>query len=350
MSKTTIPSIAWQSNNGELIWNLITELEKPENFKVFCGKKDKDENTSGDSKAKASKRMAEVILPDYFKINGRTVGDRVKGKIDALITEYRKHAKRLTKTGEGIGGPDSQSDDTPASFFIEGGGPNEETPAHALNIWDEIVRVWPYFPRMHALFGSRPNVTPIAVTTGVGPNGLQTQWFQRPDDFIDPVLLNTPERPVASAPTQPLTATRSFGSEHTNYEPGTPTPSQVSRSQVSGSLLPRYAKPSSASRDAIERLKASNSTVPKKRSAIDQLLELSKENIQFMRDSSERKQVSSERSQLFEEYKAGLWTDVEFRAKVDELTRSKSPPAKRRREYSPDWDLGRFDDDEGEQD
>ncbi|KAF8054710.1 hypothetical protein FPV67DRAFT_1644943 [Lyophyllum atratum] len=202
MSKTTIPSIAWQSNNGELIWNLITELERPENFKVFCGKKDKDENTSGDSKAKASKRMAEVILPDYFKINGRTVGDRVKGKIDALITEYRKHAKRLTKTGEGIGGPDSQSDDTPASFFIE----------------DEIVRVWPYFPRMHALFGSRPNVTPIAVTTGVGPNGLQTQWFQCPDDFIDPVLLNTPERPVASAPTQPLTVTRSFGSEHTNYD------------------------------------------------------------------------------------------------------------------------------------
>jgi hypothetical protein len=131
---------------------------------------------------------------------------------------------------------------------------------------------------MHALFGSRPNVTPIAVTTGVGPDGLQTQWFQRPDNFIDPALQNTPERPVAPAPApaQPLTATRSFGSEHTNYEPGTPTPSQVSGSQGSGSSLTRFAKPSSASREAIERLKASNSTVPKKRSAIDQLLEVSK--------------------------------------------------------------------------
>ena len=42
-SKSHVPPINWSGNNGELIWKLITELEKPENFKVFLGKKDKHE-------------------------------------------------------------------------------------------------------------------------------------------------------------------------------------------------------------------------------------------------------------------------------------------------------------------
>jgi hypothetical protein len=45
MAKTTekVPVIDWSGNNGALIWQLITELEKPENFKVFLGKRDKHE-------------------------------------------------------------------------------------------------------------------------------------------------------------------------------------------------------------------------------------------------------------------------------------------------------------------
>jgi len=59
------------------------------------------------------------------------------------------------------------------------------------------------------MFGTRGNVMPIAVTTGVGPNGRQTVWYQRPDDednsMIDPVLLQTqvaaPSSPRTSLPT-----------------------------------------------------------------------------------------------------------------------------------------------------
>jgi hypothetical protein len=42
-TKKNVPTINWSSNDGELIWKLITELEKPKNFKVFFGKNDKNE-------------------------------------------------------------------------------------------------------------------------------------------------------------------------------------------------------------------------------------------------------------------------------------------------------------------
>ena len=102
MAGEKVPVINWSANEGELISKLITELEKPENFKVFLGKKDKykvsvasfnftyfsitdtfSKNTSGDSKAKVAKRMGQAILLEFFKINPKVVGDRVKGKIDA---------------------------------------------------------------------------------------------------------------------------------------------------------------------------------------------------------------------------------------------------------------------------
>jgi hypothetical protein len=42
-TKENVPAINWSGNDGELIWKLIMELEKPQNFKVGLGKKDKNE-------------------------------------------------------------------------------------------------------------------------------------------------------------------------------------------------------------------------------------------------------------------------------------------------------------------
>jgi hypothetical protein len=42
-STVSVPVINWTANEAELIWKLITKLEKPENSKVFIGKKDKNE-------------------------------------------------------------------------------------------------------------------------------------------------------------------------------------------------------------------------------------------------------------------------------------------------------------------
>ena len=39
------------------------------------------------------------------------------------------------------------------------------------------------------IFASQPNVTPICITTALGPNGCSTVWYQPPDHLIDPQLL-----------------------------------------------------------------------------------------------------------------------------------------------------------------
>ena len=46
---------------------------------------------------------------------------------------------------------------------------------------DQIVQRNQYFPLLHKLFHSRPNATPICLTTGLGPNGAQTVLVQQPD-------------------------------------------------------------------------------------------------------------------------------------------------------------------------
>jgi hypothetical protein len=138
---------------------------------------------------------------------------------------------------------------------------------------EEIVAAWPYFPRFHVLYASRPNVNPITITTGIGPTGPQTQWLQRPDDFIDPALR---EAEPPSTPS-PLTASRSFGSDQTNiYDLVTPSPHPPPASQPPASSVTRLPKPSTAHRHAIDQMKATIQVVPKKRTVIDVLVDASR--------------------------------------------------------------------------
>ena len=41
--KAKIPDIPWTEHDNRLTWLLLTEIEKPVNYKVLFGKKDKDE-------------------------------------------------------------------------------------------------------------------------------------------------------------------------------------------------------------------------------------------------------------------------------------------------------------------
>jgi hypothetical protein len=47
---------------------------------------------------------------------------------------------------------------------------------------EQIKRDFKFFPRLHKIFASRPNVTPIVVITALGPQGRKTVWYQPPDD------------------------------------------------------------------------------------------------------------------------------------------------------------------------
>lgn len=147
------------------------------------------------------------------------------------------------------------------------------------------MREFRFFPRLHYLYGARPNVVPIAVTTGIGPDGPRTQWIQRPDpisdEVIDPTLRDdnpngsdAPGSPV-DPPSSPMLSqqTRAFGSDQTNAIPATPTPRSQNDSVNSSSRPP---KPSNASRQKLDSIKAGISMVPKKRTLTDAVIEMTR--------------------------------------------------------------------------
>lgn len=106
--------------------------------------------------------------------------------------------------------------------MVPAGGPDCSTSLHAQNIWgkigmfrwstydsplglDDIVQKCPYFPVLHRIFCAWPNLTPPAITTGVGPNGRHTVYLPppcrrsySPDIPIDPAL--TSQTPTFSQP------------------------------------------------------------------------------------------------------------------------------------------------------
>ncbi len=63
-------------------------------------------------------------------------------------------------------------------------------------------------------------MTPIVVTTGAGPHGIQTVWVQPPDDnsMIDPILLAEDRATIAAShtPAASQPRVRSFGNDATN--------------------------------------------------------------------------------------------------------------------------------------
>jgi predicted small lipoprotein YifL len=52
-----------------------------------------------------------------------------------------------------------------------------------LCVTEQIESEFPFFPCLHAILAARPNVVPIAITTGVGPCGRKTVFYQPPDNF-----------------------------------------------------------------------------------------------------------------------------------------------------------------------
>ncbi|KDQ17749.1 hypothetical protein BOTBODRAFT_646914 [Botryobasidium botryosum FD-172 SS1] len=185
---TSIPmQLLWSANNSEKVYLFLGELEKPEHYKLFFGKKDKNEaslpyNTSGVSKTGAFKTLAQAVWPEYYAINPTILGARMKNKFDSLTSKYKEKAQLLRQTGGGID-PAEQStqgteNDSPNSYYIPAAGPQDDTPQEAKNLWDKIIQEFEFFPRLHNLMCARPNVIPICLSTGVGPKGKETVFIQ----------------------------------------------------------------------------------------------------------------------------------------------------------------------------
>lgn len=167
-------------------------------------------------------------------------------------------------------------------FYILADGPDDATPDFACNIWgifqtlnqflfanlhlEKINQEFPYFSELHKLFGTRGNVVPVAVTTGVGPNGAQTIYYQPPDErsdirpepVIDPALLAWEPSPEPPTPTQVPR-----------------TPANVRPMPGADSKNTRGPKASTTSRLAHEKAAAIR-IVPQKRSVAESLLDISR--------------------------------------------------------------------------
>ncbi|KAF7972866.1 hypothetical protein HWV62_16910 [Athelia sp. TMB] len=364
--KSTLPEISW---TVQLTWSLIEEMTKRENAKVLFGKED-GENSSGDTKAAVHKRIAKAIIPELWNINPSTAGDRVKGKIESLRKKYSQFAKRLKTTGEGIGnGDDGDGDGDGANaagtvvfdFYVPPSGPNEETDTRAVNIWQDIEQQFPFFPSLHRLYASRPNINPPAVTTGVGPYGRRVTYMQPPDDQIDPALSDIP-------PTQPP-ASRAFGTDIANdiltpdvsqAPPSTPFRTPTPAASQSSARGPRAPVFSTA---AIENAKKAISIVPKKRSFEESIIEIAghvlflsallfppltklyRNNIKAMDARAREDRDVRKQELLLQEFKAGIWSRGEYRRELKKLKREVTPepvpsePSASPREPSPEWQV-----------
>jgi hypothetical protein len=146
-----------------------------------------------------------------------------------LRKTYTKFSAQLLVTRGGVHQGDSNQNESSQDQEEDGNlqkrvytvppeGPNENTNAQAQNLWgellfaiycslfsEEISEKFPFFPCLHLLLSEHPNIVPVVVRTGVGPNGpsdaiyhssLSTQSQSQlpgqldiPDDHIDPQLL-----------------------------------------------------------------------------------------------------------------------------------------------------------------
>ncbi|KAL1945887.1 hypothetical protein VTO73DRAFT_1889 [Trametes versicolor] len=301
MAPTTLPKINWTAGNHLLTWQLLAEVEKEENRKVLFGKRG-DQNSPAEHKISVAKSIAAAVVPDLYALDATVAGDRVKSKI-ASITE-------------------------------------------------QIERDWPFFPRFHRLLSTRPNVLPVAITTGVGPQGESTVYFQgRPptsgsqgaaqvitDDVIDPALRSVDMNQVRTPPTPP--------------------PTQQSLPPASASVPKTPTSTQATGQDklnlAMQKASASIKPLSKKRTWEDSFMSITEKNMELvqtrMKEEREEKRAHlriKEREQYLAEYREGLISREEWQALVSgersaslgKHSASLSPPPRRARQQSPRWDI-----------
>ncbi|KAJ7231220.1 hypothetical protein C8J57DRAFT_1533837 [Mycena rebaudengoi] len=342
--KSNLPAIPWQADNNKLIWALLTEIEKPENSKILFGMKAKGENTSGDTKVAVYK-----------------FGERCKAMmVEKLIKGYKENAQSLRQTGGGVGAEEAQEEGSQTVnmvFYIPATGPDCTTLKKAP---EEIINRYPFFPRLHVIFATRPNVTPIAISTG-----------------LDGTVHHTPRGPLCSRRIQqgfktssgPVTDGYSGIDDeddgaHVDEEmhnnggvPAVPaTPAHTGNPTAKENVLPTTASktrgPKALQQDAsVERARAAIKKLPVRRTPLEQLLSLQESNLNSMnaRANAEAKRADGElvlkrRQLLLKELELGVWTPEEYRKqlkKLDKTTKHKKAAASRsrreKRASSPEW-------------
>ncbi|KAL0954279.1 hypothetical protein HGRIS_005407 [Hohenbuehelia grisea] len=287
------------------------------------------------------------------------MADRVKGKMDWFVETYKHHNKRLRVTGGGIGDDHDQDKENNREvhmdFYIPASGPSADTPPIAKNLWQSITEEFPFFPRLHVIFSSRPNVNPPAVMTVLGRNGPQTRFFQpiTPEVQQQPqpmsttpvndsdlnTFLDNPEVQhqyrtlqealfAASQHVPPATPQSGnnldaepfetpFHQERTPSPPPTPTPTPAPASRAS---MPPSTP---AELTAVAQAKLSAHVRPRKPTFEEGLLEISKTHLEANQAIEMKKlriqamqAFDTRRTQVMAQYREGLLTIEEAKEKI----------------------------------
>ncbi|KAF6745894.1 hypothetical protein DFP72DRAFT_973716 [Ephemerocybe angulata] len=300
-----------------MIWSLLGELAREENHAALYGEK-KGEKTHGDTKKAIHKRIAGVLFPDTPTANETAMANKVKSKIENLRDTYRTQLKRLTQTGGGLGGNDETGDSgqdsegedeaeatTMSVSYIGADGPDENTSASARNLWEDILKKFPYFSDMHSHLCGRPNTIPPAITTGVGPSGPTTvihrasQPSQAPASAPVSTSAETPARRPALAPV----------STNTSGGKCTPRPSSFGTTAA-----------------AVEKAKIKIQKTPARKNFEDRLAETAEKSLAASLRIEEKKMILSQLDQLdrkrdavFRGCENKLYTAEESRLKLETI-------------------------------
>lgn len=136
---------------------------------------------------------------------------------------------------------------------------------------EQIEKDFKFFPHLHRIFASHPNVTPIVITTALGPQSQKTVWHQPPDDVLPTRGATTglPSTPAHSpSHTFGTDVTQSVVNETPVLLLALITPLQVDSSS-------RCApKSSGVSQEAIEKAHSYIEKVPQKQTLLDTLIKL----------------------------------------------------------------------------
>lgn len=98
------------------------------------------QNTKKHTKVTVFRRIGQVLFPEWFELDGTTIANRIKGKIEGLEKEYKKHAAKLRQTGGGIDHDNADGENaTTLKFYIPADGPEDNASEEAKNLWGARV-------------------------------------------------------------------------------------------------------------------------------------------------------------------------------------------------------------------
>ncbi|KAG1764981.1 hypothetical protein EDD22DRAFT_845578 [Suillus occidentalis] len=266
------------------------------------------QRTLGDSKVTVYQHMGATIFPQLHSLNAVTVGERVKWKYEHLTKKYKELAHQLRQQVKAFKltqmtiCPMVTTNILSVMFLL-------------LDQMRQLLRghsQFRFFPVLHRILSSHPNVTPIAIPTGIGPHGKKTVHFQVPsDDEGDEVGFSADQ----DQQSQMLTLHGVLKAEATRCKP----PKALSLSQSS-----------------VEKARHCISKVPEKRSLDETLMDMQRASLEAIGAHAAVDLCLQECQILLKEFEAGIWDVDKYQAKLSELSGTSEKPEKHTR-YSPDW-------------